>query len=102
MSFEHDWAFVERLKKAGVLLTGVTNTCELGLGLSTEPALHGSTQNPWKRNKTPGGSSGGAAAAVISGIAPLAYGSDAFGSIRGPASCCGVVGLKPSGGGLTH
>ena len=98
ISFSEDWAYVSRLKQAGVIFTGVTNTCELGLGLSTEPKIHGPTLNPWNLTKTPGGSSGGAAAAVISGMAPIAYGGDAFGSIRGPASCCGVVGLKPSVG----
>ena len=95
---DKDWTFVSRLKSAGVFFVGVTNTCELGLGLSTESKRHGNTCNPWDLNKTAGGSSGGAAAAVMAAMSPLASGGDAFGSIRVPASCCGVVGLKPSRG----
>lgn len=88
----------ERLESAGLPLIGRTNMCELGLVPLTEPALFGPTHNPWNRAYSPGGSSGGAAAAVASGIVPVAHASDGGGSIRIPASACGVFGLKPSRG----
>ncbi|MBM3517369.1 MAG: amidase [Alphaproteobacteria bacterium] len=91
-----DSEHVKRLKRAGLVIFGKTNTCELGASLTCEPRFHGPTRNPWNLGLTPGGSSGGAAAAVASGMAPMAHASDGFGSIRAPASCCGLVGLKPT------
>lgn len=87
-----------RLKAAGAILVGKTCTPEFGALGVTESPLTGITNNPWDTSRTAGGSSGGAAAAVASGLAPLAWGSDGGGSIRIPASCCGVVGLKASTG----
>ncbi len=89
------WA---RLKAAGAILIGKTTTPEFGMLGVTESPLTGVTNNPWDLGKTVGGSSGGAAAAVAAGMAPLAWGTDGGGSIRIPASCCGVVGLKASMG----
>jgi amidase len=87
---------VTRLKRAGLVIFGKTNTCELGLSLTCEPQFHGATHNPWDLTRISGGSSGGAAAAVGARMAPAAHGSDGFGSIRAPAACCGLVGLKPT------
>ena len=95
---DHDSELVIRFKKAGVNILGKTNTPEFGLVAYTEPELHGPTRNPWNLNHTPGGSSGGSAAAVAAGMVPLAGGGDGGGSIRIPASCCGLFGLKPSRG----
>ncbi len=91
-----DSEHVKRLKRAGLVIFGRTNTCELGLSLTCEPQLHGPTRNPWNVAHISGGSSGGAAAAVGARMLPMAHASDGFGSIRAPAACCGVVGLKPT------
>ena len=91
-----DSEHVKRLKRAGLVIFGRTNTCELGLSLTCEPQLHGPTRNPWNLTHISGGSSGGAAAAVGARMLPMAHASDGFGSIRAPAACCGVVGLKPT------
>lgn len=96
----HDLGAVERAKKAGLIILGKTNTPEFGLMASTEPLLHGASKNPWDIKRHTGGSSGGAAAAVASGMVPFAHASDGGGSIRIPASVCGLVGLKPSSGRL--
>jgi len=87
-----------RLRRSGLVIFGRTNTCELGLSLTCEPRLHGPTRNPWDVRRISGGSSGGAAAAVGARMLPLAHASDGFGSIRAPAACCGLVGLKPTRG----
>ena len=89
---------VERLDAAGAINIGKTNTAEFGWRGSTDNPLVGATRNPWDLVRTPGGSSGGAAAAVAAGLAPLALGGDGAGSIRIPASFCGLVGLKPTFG----
>jgi Asp-tRNA(Asn)/Glu-tRNA(Gln) amidotransferase A subunit family amidase len=93
-----DHAVVRRLREAGFVVLGKTNTPELGTIAQTESELNGTCRNPWDAERTPGGSSGGGAAAVAAGLAPAAHGSDGGGSIRTPASCCGLVGLKPSRG----
>jgi Asp-tRNA(Asn)/Glu-tRNA(Gln) amidotransferase A subunit family amidase len=93
-----DSEHVKRLKRAGLVIFGRTNTCELGLSLTCEPQLHGPTRNPWNVAHISGGSSGGAAAAVGARMLPMAHASDGFGSIRAPAACCGLVGLKPTRG----
>jgi aspartyl-tRNA(Asn)/glutamyl-tRNA(Gln) amidotransferase subunit A len=87
---------VERLRAAGAIVIGKTTTPEFGVKGLTDGPSFGITRNPWNRERTPGGSSGGAAACVAAGIGPLALGTDGAGSIRGPAACCGVVGLKPT------
>ena len=93
---DHDAVVVERLLAAGVILVGKTTTPEFAYASFTESPLWGVTRNPWNLQRTPGGSSGGSAAAVSAGCVPLAEGSDAGGSIRLPAACCGIVGFKPS------
>jgi aspartyl-tRNA(Asn)/glutamyl-tRNA(Gln) amidotransferase subunit A len=95
---DQDAVHVARLKKAGAILLGKTNTPEFAAKAVTENNLFGVTRNPWDLTRTSGGSSGGAAAALASGLGPLATGNDVGGSIRIPASCCGVVGLKPQFG----
>ncbi len=93
-----DSELVRRYKQSGLIPLGRTNTPEFGLNASTEPLVFGPTFNPWNTKRSPGGSSGGSAAAVAAGFVPLAHASDGGGSIRIPASCCGLFGMKTTRG----
>lgn len=95
---DHDAELVARYKRAGLVILGRTNTPEFGIYAVTEPELFGAARNPWNRDHTPGGSSGGSAAAVAARYVPVAHGGDGGGSIRIPAAHCGLVGMKPTRG----
>ena len=99
---DHDDQSVARIKDAGFLMLGKTNTPEFGTTPWTEPIAYGAARNPWDTERTPGGSSGGAAAALAAGLCPISQGSDGGGSIRIPSSCCGLFGIKPSRGRVSH
>jgi len=98
----HDAFVVRRIREAGFVIVGKTNMPELGILPVSEPRRFGPVRNPWDTGRTPGGSSGGAGAAVAAGMLPLAHGADGGGSIRIPASCCGLVGLKPTRGRISR
>jgi amidase len=97
-----DAPVVARMKSAGAILLGRTNLSEMGMRLCTDNPLHGRTRNPWNRRLTAGGSSGGDAVAVATGMSPISIGCDMGGSLRVPAHCCGVAALKPTTGRIPH
>lgn len=98
---DHDSELVVRLQRAGLILVAKTNVPEFGFLPTTEPTCFGAAKNPWNLERTTGGSSGGSAAAVAAGIVPAAHANDGGGSIRIPAACCGLFGLKPTRGRIT-
>ena len=95
---DEDALLVRRLKAAGAIIMGKTNTPEFGAGMNATNKVFGTTLNPWDQTRTSGGSSGGAAAALVTGLGPLAEGSDLGGSLRIPASFCGVIGFRTTPG----
>ncbi len=99
---DHDALFTARLRAAGLIFLGKTNVPEFGLVPTTESRLYGSCRNPWNLERSPGGSSGGSAALVAAGVVPLAHANDGGGSTRIPASCCGLIGLKPTRGRVSY
>src|SRR5260370_27001271 len=95
---DEDAEVVRRLRAAGAIIVGKTNTATFGMDVQCVSEMYGRTNNPWNLDRTPGGSSGGPAAAIAAGVVPLELGTDASGSLRIPAHCCGVVSHKPTYG----